>query len=122
MADTESQLENIVNELRSFESINSAAIVRRDGVMMASNLPSDFKEKDVFAMMSAAILGAAWNISSEHALGSPSRIIVETDDGNIVISDAGTKALLVCIVSNGVSRSTLWDNLSAFQKRVEGLL
>jgi predicted regulator of Ras-like GTPase activity (Roadblock/LC7/MglB family) len=122
MATRYAQLESIVNELQSKDQVDSAAIIRRDGVLMASNLPADFKEKDVFAMMSATILGAAWNISIEHALGSPSRIIVETDDGNIVISEAGTKALLVCFVSREFITSELQDSLTAYENRVKSLL
>jgi predicted regulator of Ras-like GTPase activity (Roadblock/LC7/MglB family) len=117
-----SQLINIVNELQSSDKVNAAAVIRRDGVLMASNLPSNFKEKDVFAIMSATILGAAKKISTKHALGIPSRIIVETQQGNIVISGAGSKAFLVCLVNDGVERSVLWKTISEAEDKVEGLL
>ncbi len=122
MARTHVQLEDFVNELRSNIHISSAAIIRRDGVIMASNLPADFKERDVFAMLSATILGAAWNISTEHSLGSPSRIIVETKEGKIVISEAGKGALLVCLVSGGLDKSGFLDSLTAYEDKVKDLL
>ena len=122
MASTQNQLKSIVNELRSSDTINAAAVIRRDGVLMASNLPSDFAEKDVFAMMSATILGAAKKISTKHALGLPSRIIVETHEGNIVISGAGTQALLVCLVEDGTEGSVLWEAIDAAENKVKGLL
>jgi predicted regulator of Ras-like GTPase activity (Roadblock/LC7/MglB family) len=122
MTRTYVQLENIVNELQTRDHVDSAAIIRRDGVLMASNLPANFKEKDVFAMLSATILGAAWNISVEHALGSPSRIIVETKEGNIVISEAGKKALLVCFVKGEFQKSGFLDSLTNYEDKVKNIL
>jgi predicted regulator of Ras-like GTPase activity (Roadblock/LC7/MglB family) len=121
MISTTSQLINIVNELQSSNTVNAAAVIRRDGVLIASNLPSNFKEKDVFAMMSATILGAAKNISTKHALGMPSRIIVETHSGNIVISDAGSKALIVCLISKGLENERIWDALNGAEEKVKDI-
>lgn len=121
MASTTSQLINIVNELQSSDSVNAAAVIRRDGVLMASNLPSNFMEKDVFAMMSATILGAAKKISVKHALGLPSRIIVETHEGYIVISGAGTKALLVCLINEVEESERIWDALEGAEEKVKNI-
>lgn len=116
------QLENIVNELQSKYHVDSAAIIRRDGVLMASNLPSDFRGKEVLALMTATIMGAAGNISIDNSLGSPSRIIVITEYGKIVISDAGTKALIVCFISSKNKRSELLDSLTSYEDQVKGMI
>jgi predicted regulator of Ras-like GTPase activity (Roadblock/LC7/MglB family) len=121
MTSTTSQLINIIDVLQTSNAVNAAAVIRRDGVLMASNLPANFKEKDVFAMMSATILGAAKKISTKHALGIPSRIIVETHEGNIVISGAGTKALLVCLINEELENKKIWDALSWAQEKVKNI-
>lgn len=121
MASTTSQLINIVNELQSSNIVNAAAVIRRDGILMASNLPSDFKEREIFAMMSATILGAAKKISTKHALGLPSRIIVKAHEGYIVISSAGTKALLVCFINEGLENKEVWDALNGAQEKVKNI-
>jgi predicted regulator of Ras-like GTPase activity (Roadblock/LC7/MglB family) len=121
MASTTSQLKNIVNELQSSNTVNAAAIIRRDGILMASNFPPKLSEKDVFAMMSATILGAAKNISTKHAMGQPSKIIIETDEGNIIISGAGSKALLVCLKTDGLENEGFWKTLQGAEEKVKDL-
>lgn len=121
MASTTNQLINIVNELQSSNIVNAAAVIRRDGVLIASNLPSDFQEREIFAMMSATILGAAKKISTKHALGLPSRIIVKAHEGYIVISGAGTKALLVCFINEGLENKEVWDALNGAQEKVKNI-
>jgi predicted regulator of Ras-like GTPase activity (Roadblock/LC7/MglB family) len=121
MASTTNQLINIVNELQSSDTIKAAAVIRRDGVLMASNLPVNFREKDVFAMMSATILGAAKKISTKHAFGLPSRIIVVTHEGYIVISGAGTKALLVCLIKEGLESKGVVKALNDAGEKVKNI-
>jgi predicted regulator of Ras-like GTPase activity (Roadblock/LC7/MglB family) len=121
MASTKNQLKNIVNELQSSNTVNAAAVIRRDGILMASNFPPQLREKDVFAMMSATILGAAKNISTKHAMGQPSKVIIETHEGNIIISGAGSKALLVCLKKDDMDGKDFWETLQGAEERVKEL-
>ncbi|UCF08409.1 MAG: roadblock/LC7 domain-containing protein, partial [Thermoplasmata archaeon] len=74
MLSVTAQLKEVVNELKSSKAVDAAAVIRRDGVLMASNFQHPSQIKDVFAMMTATIIGAAKNITTKNAIGVPNKI------------------------------------------------
>ncbi len=81
--------------------IESSAVVRRDGVMIYSDLPGGEEEDEAFAAMAAAMLGAAETATSELRQGVPRRVIMEIGDRRIVEVGAGPLAMLVASVRAG---------------------
>jgi predicted regulator of Ras-like GTPase activity (Roadblock/LC7/MglB family) len=77
----------------------SSAVIRRDGVMIESDMPGGREENESFAAMAAALLGAAETATSELRQGVPRRVIMEIGDRRIVELGAGPIALLVVSVS-----------------------
>jgi hypothetical protein len=61
---------------------------------MASNISSDVRA-ETFAAMSATMLGAAETAISELKKGIPERVIIESPEGKVITTGAGSKALLV---------------------------
>jgi predicted regulator of Ras-like GTPase activity (Roadblock/LC7/MglB family) len=82
--------------------IESSAVVRRDGVVIESDMPGGEEENEAFAAMAAAMLGAAETATSELRQGVPRRVIMELGDRRIVEVGAGPVALLVASVGAGV--------------------
>lgn len=79
--------------------IEASAVVSRDGIILQSELQAGEEEKEVFAAMAAAVLGAAETATSELKQGVPRHIIIEAGDSRLIEVGAGPMALLVAIVS-----------------------
>ncbi len=95
MTDTNEMVERLLTELKEINGVKACAAVTRNGLLICSNMHELFTES--MAAMSATMLGAAETASSHVKLGRPSRIIVESDDGKMIIEGAGPKAFLVIL-------------------------
>jgi predicted regulator of Ras-like GTPase activity (Roadblock/LC7/MglB family) len=122
MSSTSAQLKKIVNDLKSSNIVDAAAVVRRDGVLMASNFPHYSVGSEVFAMMSATVLGAAKNITLKSALGMPTKVKIDTKEGSIIVAGAGTKALLVCLVKGDKDPQALSVAVENTADKINGIL
>ena len=91
------KLGEILRELKKAGGVEASAVVSRDGILMASDIPDDV-HGETFAIMSATMLGAAITANSELRKKLPERIIVESDDGRTIVAGAGEKSLLVVSV------------------------
>ena len=90
-------LDKILEDLRRASDIEASAIVRRDGLMIASDLPSKVDAR-TFSAMAAALVGTAETCSSELKRGAFKEVIVESKDGKIVATGAGKQAILVTLM------------------------
>jgi predicted regulator of Ras-like GTPase activity (Roadblock/LC7/MglB family) len=122
MSNKRNQIKEIADELKANEAIGGVAIIRTDGVLLASNFPKYALSQEIFAMMGATLLGAAKNITLKSDMGLPSRIIIETSEGNVIISGIGNKALLVCLVGDGQDPSSLSEIMDSVIARVQKLV
>ncbi|MFA6036280.1 MAG: roadblock/LC7 domain-containing protein, partial [Candidatus Micrarchaeia archaeon] len=61
--ETKNKLEDLLGELGQAGDVEASAIVRRDGLMIASNLPSKVDSRTI-AAMAAALVGTAETCSS----------------------------------------------------------
>ncbi len=95
MMDKEKVLD-VLRELRAAIKTESA-LIKRDGHLIISDFSYGFHANEVFGAMSSVILGAAKNIASECRRGPPKKIIILTGDAHIIITNAGSKALLLCL-------------------------
>lgn len=92
------KLSEILKILRRTGDIEGAAIITRDGLLIASELPKNIDE-DTFAAMSATMTGAAETAIQELKKTYPDRIIVESKNAKLITTGAGEQAILACIVS-----------------------
>ncbi len=86
-------LEGALQELRRAGSLASA-IVSRDGLVIAADLPRDVS-KETFSIMCAAIMGAGLTATAELRRSAPRRIILESPDLWVVIFTGTKKSIIV---------------------------
>ncbi len=90
------KVRDVLRELRASIKTESA-LIKRDGRLIISDFSYGFHANEVFGAMSTVILGAAKNITLECKKGPPKKIIILTGDAHIIITSAGSKALLLCL-------------------------
>ncbi|MFH0962133.1 MAG: roadblock/LC7 domain-containing protein [archaeon] len=94
----EGKLEHLLSFLETLPEIHATAVVRRDGLMIASSLPKTVDSR-TFAAMSAAIVGTAETSATELQLGRFLQVIVEAEKGKMIATGAGSVAILICLVT-----------------------
>ena len=102
--------------------VYAAAVIRRDGVLLASNIRESTEIKNAYAIMSATILGAAKNITTKCRMGFPKRIIIQAKSGDIIISEAGSKALLVYLARFRYDPKIMSEDLERIAQKIETVL
>lgn len=90
------ELNQVLADMRRAGGIRAIAIVSRDGILIGSDMPAEI-HPETFAAMSAIMLGAAETAALEINTTAPDRIIVETDEGKLVVSGAGERMMLVVL-------------------------
>ncbi|KAF5086725.1 roadblock/LC7 domain-containing protein [Methanobacterium aggregans] len=88
----------ILNELleRAPGDVTGAALLRPDGLMIASVLSQDTDEKRL-AAMGAAIVGTSQRTCDELSRGDLNEIIIEGNTGKATFSFAGNKGILAVL-------------------------
>jgi len=117
----EKQLEDLLSFLETLPEIQGAAIVRRDGLMVAALLPKEIDGKTV-AAMSAALVGTAETCSAELQLGRFLQIAVEAEKGKLIATGAGSFALLICLVSDKANLGLVLLEMGRVANRVSQVL
>ena len=100
MAEEETKKEKLIIILRKLAStgdVEGAAVITRDGLLIASELSENI-DGDTFAAMSATMTGAAETAVQELKKSSADRIIVESKNAKLITIGAGEQAILACIV------------------------
>ena len=87
-----SQLER----LRMLDGAEGSAVVARNGLLVASNLPNNVDEKRFCAMI-ATMMGAVETAANTLNRGRLSRITAEMDGAIMIAMGAGDKTLLVSV-------------------------
>ncbi len=93
----EEEVTEILRDLRMAIKTESA-LIRRDGNLVFSEFSYGFAADEIFGAMSASMLGAAKRLTTECKKGFPKKIIIQTGNAHIIITNAGSKALLMCMV------------------------
>ncbi len=110
-------IENILKDLNNILGIEATAVITRDGLLMSSTMA---KSADTFAAMSATMFGAAKIAAIELGKGIPNRVIVETKNGKLIATGAGSKTLLVVMARNDSSLGEiLFEMTKASEKMIE---
>ena len=121
MAEVKEKLESVLDELRKTGDIEASAIVRRDGLMIVSDLPPRVESRTV-AAMTAALVGTAETCSSELKKGIFSEVVVESEKGRIVAIGAGALAILVCLMRSEGNLGYVLISMERAAKKIEDSL
>ncbi len=88
-------LKKVLNDLTKIEGVKGAIIVSRDGMVLDAVVPvKDFDAEDLGAAVSQAV-NLMSKIGDQFELGEPKIMILEYDNGNIVVGDLGENFVLV---------------------------
>src|SRR5881396_3236307 len=115
------RLEETIDELSQVTDIKSAAVVRRDGLVVTHTLPDGVDPKMV-AAMTAAIVGTSEMATIQLAQGRFIRAIIESDEGKLLSLGAGDEALLVALVYDDANLGLVLLALERAAKQVESIL
>ena len=93
------KVDDVVNILNDFEGkvndITGSAVIRKNGLIIASALPSESNER-MIAAMSAALLGTSKRVAEALFEGEFSSLNLEMNEGNMFLISAG-RVILVAI-------------------------
>lgn len=91
-----SKVNTVLSDMMRAGGIRAAAVVSREGILIASDLPAEV-HAETFAAMSAIMFSAAETAALEMNEMAPDRLIVETDEGKLVVAGAGERMMLVAL-------------------------
>jgi uncharacterized protein len=91
-------IDKLLSDLKNIGGVMACAAASRDGLIIRAIMQKD-KFVDALAAMSATMLGAAETATTHIEMGIPTRIIVESDHGKLIVTGAGPKALLIILAS-----------------------
>lgn len=102
--------------------IESCAVIRRDGIMVESEMMIADEEKEIFAAMTAAMLGAAETVTSELRQGIPRRVILEIGGKKLVAVGAGPMVLLAAVIGAKAQHGTALSEIEKAASEVKVLM
>ncbi len=113
-------LEKVLKDLKNIGSIESVAIVSRDGLEIASTM--DTEKSRALVAVSATLLGSAEHSFAEMSKGLPKRVIVESSNCKMVVVGAGPKALLLIIADPDISLGLILIKAEKAAEKIKEIL
>jgi len=96
LASVVGELKRILGEFNNRYGASMSAIVSRSGIPIAWNVPPGTPIEN-FAALSATLLGASEVIYTGVSKPPPTRVIVESEDGVLIVAGLGQKAFVVAM-------------------------
>ncbi|MHA1804851.1 MAG: roadblock/LC7 domain-containing protein [Promethearchaeota archaeon] len=122
MSENISELMEMLKQLEAVNSdIQGSAIVSVQGLPICSVLSQNSNEGIVSAM-SAAILSVSERAVEELNRGQLKRILIEGNEGLIILSRAGNNAILCTLAKSNASLGMVFLNIQSVSKRIAELL
>ncbi len=120
-ADARSLIESAMADLRRLADILAVAIARRDGLIIAHDLPKNVDPKKA-AAMTAAIVGTSEMAARELGQGRFLQSIVDSEHGKMLSTGAGEEALLVTLVRPDANMGLVLLGVERAAKRIAAIL
>ena len=105
----------------SSTGIEGAALVDRDGFIVASRLPDNMEEERVAAIM-AAFQGLAQRCAEELGRGRPIQFFLQSESGYVVVADAGDDTCLAVVSTRSAKPGMLLLDLRRTVAEIRTLL
>ncbi|MGQ4834696.1 MAG: roadblock/LC7 domain-containing protein, partial [Candidatus Asgardarchaeia archaeon] len=116
------KLRGILNELESIDpEIEASAIIRTDGLLMASSFRIDI-DKNLVAAMNAAVLNISNRAATEMKRGKLQELIIRADNGIIALVNAGENAILSVIAKKDANLGLLLFEMKKAANKVINVL
>ena len=118
-------ISELIELLRKMEAVNAeiqgSAIVSVQGLPIYSVLARDVNDGIVSAM-SAAILSVSERAVEELARGDLKRILIEGNEGIIILSKAGQNAILCTLCKANASLGMVFLNIQSVSRKISELI
>lgn len=115
------EIENILRKLSSVGQVEGAAVVSRDGLLIADALPKNI-DAEIFSSMSATMHGAGETAISEMKRGVCQITTAESDKSLIISSGVNPTFLLVALASKGVNLGLLRVEMKKTSEQIAKML
>lgn len=102
MSTKEEKLKKPLETLQDIQGVRGAAIVRRDGLLIVSNLPSEV-DSDQLAAMTASTLGSGETASETLNIGEVNQVTIESEDGKLISTGAGEEGILTVLTDADIN-------------------
>lgn len=112
------KIENLLDELTASGDVDGAAVVTRDGLLIASQLSKSI-DSETLAAMTATMTGAAETAMKELKKKEIERVIVESSDSKLITTGAGSETILVAMVSGKANLGLILLSMKKISKKIE---
>jgi predicted regulator of Ras-like GTPase activity (Roadblock/LC7/MglB family) len=112
------RVNDVLSDMRRANGVRAAAVVSREGILIASDLPPEV-HAETFAAMAAIMFSAAETAALEMNESTPDRLIVETDEGRLVIAGAGERIMLITLTDTKAGLGQLIVEMSRAVTRLK---
>lgn len=121
MASKEDKLKDPLSELDDIQGVRGAAVVRRDGLLIVSNLPSDI-DADQLAAMTASTVGSGETASETLSIGAVEQVTVESEEGKLISTGAGSEGILTILTDSDVNMGLVLVEMKKAAKKIKRVL
>ncbi|MCP4110590.1 MAG: hypothetical protein GY749_34550 [Desulfobacteraceae bacterium] len=116
------EIEKILEDLLTgTQDVTGVAVIDMDGLLIASALPEETDEGNI-AAMSASILSIGEKTVTELWKGDISRILIEGEDGYILLVQAGEDSMLLVMTRKKIKLGMLFFMAKHAAKKIESAL
>jgi len=121
VADTWSELEEVIRSLTAVSDIRAAAVVRRDGLIITHSLPEGVDPRTT-AAMTAAIVGTSEMATVQLGQGRFEQALIESEGGKLVSTGAGDQALVIALAYRDANLGLVLMALQRASRKVDEIL
>ncbi|MFB6203110.1 MAG: roadblock/LC7 domain-containing protein [Candidatus Nanohaloarchaea archaeon] len=121
MTSKEEKLEESLDELDDVQGVKGAAVVRRDGLLIASNLKQEIDDDQVGAM-TASTVGSGETASGALNMGDVEQVTVESEEGKLVSTGAGEQAILSVLAKEDVNMGLVKVEMEGAVEKIDRVL
>lgn len=121
MASKEEQLQKAIDGLKDIQGVDGAAVVRRDGLLIASDFPED-AATDQIAAMTASVIGSGETASETLSIGGVEKVTIESEEGDLVSTGAGEEGIVTVLTTPDINMGLLLTELRKAADNVKSSL
>jgi predicted regulator of Ras-like GTPase activity (Roadblock/LC7/MglB family) len=118
---TKEMLEKVLNEMKKIGCIEASVIATKDGLLINSNMPKNWNS-EVVVLMYATVLEAAERVNKDFGKGTLDRVIVESKQGKIILTEAGAKTILAVMTKPEADLVLVMDELANATQKIKEML
>ncbi|MFB6202931.1 MAG: roadblock/LC7 domain-containing protein [Candidatus Nanohaloarchaea archaeon] len=110
-----------MDDLNDVQGIKGAAVVRRDGLLIASNLGQDIDDDQVGAM-TASTVGSGETASEALKMGEVNQVTIESENGKLVSTGAGEEGILTILTDSDVNMGLVKVEMKNATEKIKRVL